>query len=77
MKKVVFFEAQLKAKCYRMLFLRLARLGGKTYGGSPLLPEGSPCPRSRPEKTLLTSVRPEQMTSKSGGKGLQMQPQND
>ena len=32
-EKVMFFEVQLKAKCYRILFLRLARLGGKTYGG--------------------------------------------
>ena len=32
-EKVVFFEVQLKGKCYRMHFLRLARSGGKTYGG--------------------------------------------
>ena len=41
-EKVVFFEVQLKAKCYRMLFLRLARLGGKTYGGC--LPDASQMP---------------------------------
>ena len=28
-ENVVFFEVQLKAKCYRILCLRLARLGGK------------------------------------------------
>ena len=38
-EKVLFFEVQLKAKCYRILFLRLARLGGKTYGGC--LPDAS------------------------------------
>ena len=37
--KVVFLEVQLKAKCYRMRFLRLARLGGKAYGGC--LPDAS------------------------------------
>ena len=40
--KVVFFEVQLKAKCYRMFLLRLARLGGKTYGGC--LPDASQMP---------------------------------
>ena len=38
-EKAVFFEVQLKAKCYRIVFLRLARLGGKTYGGC--LPDAS------------------------------------
>ena len=33
MQKVVFFEVPLKAKCYVMCCLRLAGLGGKTYGG--------------------------------------------
>ena len=42
-EKAVFCEFQLKAKCYRMLFLRLARLGGKTYGGC--LPDASQMPR--------------------------------
>ena len=41
-EKVMFFEVQLKAKCYRMLSLRLARLGGKTYGGC--LPDVSQMP---------------------------------
>ena len=41
-EKVVFFEVQLKAKCYRMRFLRLARLGGKTYSGC--LPDASQMP---------------------------------
>ena len=41
-EEVVCFEVQPKAKCYRMLFLRLARLGGKTYGGC--LPDASQIP---------------------------------
>ena len=41
-EKGAFFEVQLKAKCYRILFLRLARLGGKTYGGC--LPDASEMP---------------------------------
>ena len=39
-EKVVFFEVQLKAKCYRILFLRLAMLGGKpTVGVSQMAPK--------------------------------------
>ena len=51
-EKVVFFEVQLKAKCYRILFLRLARLGGKTYGGC--LPDASQMsPKTPPSSSLF------------------------
>ena len=47
-EKVVFFEA----KCYRILFLRLARLGGKTYGGC--LPDVSQMPpRCLPDSSQM------------------------
>ena len=56
-EKVVFFEVQLKAKCYRMRFLRLARLGGKTYGGC--LPDASQMsPRCLPDVSQMSQMSP-------------------
>ena len=61
--KAVFFEVQLKATCYRMLFLRLARLGGKTYGGclpdvsqmpTRCLPDASQSPRCLPDASQMS-----------------------
>ena len=39
-EKVVFFDVQLKAKCYRILFLRLARLGEENLRWFPPSPGG-------------------------------------
>ena len=55
-EKVVFFEVQLKAKCYRMRFLRLARLGGKTYGGC-LLDASQMLPRCLPDVYQMSPRR--------------------
>ena len=84
-EKAVFCEFQLKAKCYRMLFLRLARLGGKTYGGC--LPDASQFPPSpggvedgpdsgaHPKKRFCF-FGPEKMIPESRPQGAKMESQN-